>query len=306
MNTHLIIAIREHAERESVVKVLGITRVNGDSQHITEVTATFYLRKLNLLGDSLSLLLNIFRELQRIIIFSKNRLHLHIILPRIAQHPHDLAKRIARILRPVGHLHNNLLPIFCALELPLWNKEIDRHRLPLGYDKSETISDAEQAHKLSTRTLQNLNNLTLALPRLTSREHSHLHLVAMQRLPRVVSGNKNIVTIIIRNDIRLPRALHIYSTNNILRLRAILCYKLRTDNITERVILNQLTILTQLQQHLTYHIFTRIVPHTNNLRQLLIIQRLKRMFTKNPQYSVHECAKTCVLRFLFRHIFNYI
>ena len=153
--------------------------VDGDGEDIAEVAAFFYLRCWYLVRYRFCFFLNGFRELERIFIFSEDRLHLDVVFAWIAKHFHDLAKRILGVVGPFCEMHDDLLSVFGAFVTSFRNEDAERHRRAVWHHECESVREAEDTDEIGLGALDDLDDLAFVFLALTLWKHRHFDLVAM-------------------------------------------------------------------------------------------------------------------------------
>ena len=110
MHANLVIPVVQGPEGKSVVEILRILRVNGESQCIPEVLPALQILRGNLLRDLIGRILHLRGESVRQCVFGEDCVHLGIILSRRSKHIHDMSCRLRFASLPAvhhgGHLHS--------------------------------------------------------------------------------------------------------------------------------------------------------------------------------------------------------
>ena len=137
VNSHLIIAVIECANRKCVVKVLGILRVDGkcgDSAHIAafcyhiggDAGIDFISRKHNILG------IDVWQpEL------GKYGILFRVIIAGLTENVNNLAYRAVGIVGPLDNACYRLVAGVSAFEFILGNENIGCEKLGIGYKVGE-------------------------------------------------------------------------------------------------------------------------------------------------------------------------
>ena len=84
MDTNLEIAVIKLTQRQGIVEILSVSRVYRESQDFPEILTAFQIFLSNLLGDSVSGVLNLRREPVRKAIFGEDGMHFGIVLARFS------------------------------------------------------------------------------------------------------------------------------------------------------------------------------------------------------------------------------
>ena len=289
VHAYLPMAIGQLLERNGIVEVLGVGRVDGDGEDVTEVLPFLDFRLLNLSGYLFSFLFDLLRKFQRIVVRQQDRFHLHVVVAWIAQHPDDFAKGVARVLRPVHQVHHYLLTVAGTVQLALGHKDVDRYRIHVGCHKHIPVRDVQHPHEVGTFPLKHLHNLTFGLLALALRKHGHLHPVPMQGLSGVACRNEHIIAFtVVQNHVGFARRLHVDRAFHILLLGAVNLQIGRVQHVTIRPLFQQDTLLEKIYQDMVHHVLAGCVANTQHLAYLLIVHRLERRLTINAQNGIGE------------------
>ena len=125
-NVHsgLPVSVGQSAQRKRVVKVLCVTRVDGECGHIAHVDSAGNLGRgyagIDFLGGTLHLLGIVVRESE----FGQYGMHLGIVLAVAAKDVNHLAVRILCIVGPVGYAHDGLVAGLAAFQLSARNEDV--------------------------------------------------------------------------------------------------------------------------------------------------------------------------------------
>ena len=181
MHADLIKPVVELLDRECVVEVLGILRVDGAGPRVAEILTLRHILVGDLTRDLLSSVLHPLRVLVRQSVLSQDGVHLHIVVTRLSEHVHDFTNDALMLaVGPGRDLHHGFVICLSALELILRDEDILRKSI-LGRDEERDILvDAQPAHKLVFGTLQDLYDLSLLDMIATACHHRHTHAVARE------------------------------------------------------------------------------------------------------------------------------
>ena len=112
MHSNLVVAVLQLDQGQGVVKVLGICRVYGECQCLTEVLTALEILIGDLLRDLVGRILNFRGEPVRKTVLSEDSMHLCLVRARLSKHIGDISMRIWLLPVPAindgSHLHTLL------------------------------------------------------------------------------------------------------------------------------------------------------------------------------------------------------
>ena len=146
VHSHLKIAALQSAERERIVKILGICRVYGKGADISEIPPARNLIGSNLYRNCCSGALNSIGKLIRKTILCQNGVHLCIVLSRHTQHIHYLSPRGIISALPAVYKHCHLLPLILSLHTLQRNLHIVWHYPALYNYPSLAANNLQNTH----------------------------------------------------------------------------------------------------------------------------------------------------------------
>ena len=214
MHTDLVEAIVELLDREGVVEVLGILRVDGAGPRVAEVLTLRHILIGYLTRDLLSSILHAFRVLIRQSVLRKDGVHLHIVVARFSEDVHDLTDDVLMLtVGPCRDLHHGLVVGLAAFELILRNEDILCKSVLRCDEERDVLVDTQTAHKLILGTLQDLDDLCLLDVLGAARHHRHAHAVTREGRHRVTLrdedwlvaavGDKRVLTVRLADEAAL-------------------------------------------------------------------------------------------------------
>ena len=193
VDADLQMAVFEFAEREGVVEVLGVGRVDGESGHAAEVAAAGQVFGRDGVGYLLGRLLHLGFEAVGQLEFGQDGVHLGVVLARNAQHVNDAPDRLDAPLRPVrdqhGHLHAvggfqtaDFRQLVGAVHV---DPDVIRHILALDNGPHLPAADHEDADMRLRTAVDDLDHLAFQAAAFHPRLHAalrdgNLHEVAVQ------------------------------------------------------------------------------------------------------------------------------
>ena len=178
MYPNLKVAILKHSKRQRIIKVFGITRVNGKGKHSTHISAASNLFFLDSGIQLLCISLHFLRKLTGQAIFSQDGMYLSIMFPRLTENFLHYAIGRVRTRSPLGNTHQYLIPIFGTITILFGNKDVCIHTPISGYHKSKILLHLYHSNKGRTLTLYHLGNLPFELLTATWKD-IHFHQIAM-------------------------------------------------------------------------------------------------------------------------------
>ena len=191
VDTYFIHAIG-FAERQRIVEVFGIGRVDGEGKHFAEVLATSYLFGCDARIDAISGFFHILWIFVGQTVLGQDGMHLGIVLACLAQNVDDLAHNVLVLHRgPLGDTHHGFIARLTALELPLRYEHVMDKEVAVADEESEVALHLQLSHHLVVSTTQNLGHHSLFDVVLAPRHHRHPHTIAVESKHRVALGHKD-------------------------------------------------------------------------------------------------------------------
>ena len=193
VHTHLIETVLQDTERESIVEVLRIVRVDGAGEDLTEVLTFCIILWSDLSRDFVCRLLHILRIFIRQTILCKNGVHLRVVLATLSKNSDHLTNNMPTLLlRPFHNLHNHLLSFLRLVKHSLRNNDVTIRMLTLRSHISRIVLYVHGAHKLRLLPFQDFRNNSLADMMVSSRHHRDTHTVSIKSIHRVSLCHKNL------------------------------------------------------------------------------------------------------------------
>ena len=93
MYSDLIVAVFKAAERQCVIEVLCIGRVNGKCEHIAEIPASGQILRCYFLRNLIGRIGHCRLEAVRKGVFGENGMHLRVIFSRFSEYIDDMSSR---------------------------------------------------------------------------------------------------------------------------------------------------------------------------------------------------------------------
>jgi hypothetical protein len=214
VHADLIEPVVKLLDREGVVEVLGILRVDGAGPRIAEVLTLSHILVSDLARNLIGSILHFLRILVRQAVLCENSVHLHIVVARLSKYIHYLADNILVLtVRPCRDLHHGLVVGLSAFELVLRNENILCKGVLRRDEERDILVDTQTAHKLVFGTLQDLDDLRLLDMLGAARHHRHAHAVTREGRHRVALrdedglvaavGDKRVLTVRLADEAAL-------------------------------------------------------------------------------------------------------
>ena len=125
VHAHLPKALIEHANRQCIVEILGISRVDGAGKHVAEVLA-FVVILLRYLGRNAfgSLFCRLGISVGQAVL-GQDGVHLDIVFARRTKHINYFSHDILVFgIGPLGYFHHGLIARFAAFKLTFRHKDV--------------------------------------------------------------------------------------------------------------------------------------------------------------------------------------
>ena len=162
MDAHLVVAVVQLAERQGVVVVLGIRRVDGEGEDLPEVLATGAVLVGDFVGNGIRGVLHGLVELVRKAELRQDGVHLGVVLAGHAQHVHDVADGARLAARPLVHDGRDLHAAHAAFRDG--DRDVVGHRLGRHEHPGLLPDDMENAHERLLGTFEDGDDLAAAAP----------------------------------------------------------------------------------------------------------------------------------------------
>ena len=186
------------ADAERIVKVLGVLRVNGAGEDVSEVLAAldFLFRDARIY--LLCGILDIFRILVRKAILRQDGMHLDVVVALLTQHVDNLSDDVLRLLRrPLRNLDHCLVARLAALQLLLRYQHVVHKDVSFRHEEGIVLLHLQLTHGLVNLVRQNLYHHRLLHVPLTTCHHSHAHPVTIHGKQRVTLRDKDVLAAVI-------------------------------------------------------------------------------------------------------------
>ena len=178
--SHFPKPIVEFPDRQGVVEVFCVVRVDGTGEHVSVVLPLGNVLLGNLSRNLLRRILHILRIFVWQSILSENGVHFRVVVALRSQYVHHFGNRVLMFgVGPRLYLHHSLVACFTTLSLSLWYDDVVGQQSVLCNKKSQVLVHLQLTHKLVFRSLKNSYN------------HGFLHML----LPPCHKGNLHFISI---------------------------------------------------------------------------------------------------------------
>ena len=207
MYAHFPLTLFERTDRNGVVKVLGVLRVNRYGQHIAHVEAAghFFGRDSGFyfLGSAFY----VGGILVGQTVLGKDGVHFGIVFALLTKDVYHLPYGTLRILGPFHNLHQSLVACLTTLERRLGNKNVGRQRAAFGNEEGVILFHLELPDKGILHAFHNLRYLRLTSMPMSAGKHRNSYAVAVEGMHRISLAHENILSAIVGHENIMPIAL---------------------------------------------------------------------------------------------------
>ena len=222
VHADLIIAVRERLERQRVVEILCIGRVDGERERVAEILAALQILGRDGVRDLIGGVLHLGREAIGEIELRQDGVHLRVILARLAEHIHHVAPGPRFAALPAVHDRGDLHARLRTHGGRRFGVHLDivRHRLALHQDPGLGPDGMVKAHEGARGAFENLHDLALAaavVPALLAC-HSHAHEIALQGVARLGGLDENVILLTFNDYENKPFAGHLNLADELRKL----------------------------------------------------------------------------------------
>ena len=168
--------------RQSIVEVLCIVRVDGASPYVAEILALGEVFCRHLARNLVGSLLDLLRIAVGQAVLRQNRVHFGVVFALLSENIDDFAHHV--VMQSVGPLrdaHQCLVVAFSAHQFALRNQNVLHDEVVLRHKEGDVAINAQPTHKRVFRPLQNLQDLRLADMVPTACHQRETHAVAVLR-----------------------------------------------------------------------------------------------------------------------------
>ena len=180
MHAGFPVSVWQFAQRQRVIKVLCVARVDGECCHAAHVLAGGYDLRCYSCVDFVGGSLHVLRVYVRQTVFGKDGVHLRVVFSRSAENVDHLAGRVLVIVVPVHDAHNCLVAAFAAFDFRFWYKNVAGKEFAVGHEEGVVLAHLQSADKHLLFFLYNLKHLRLRLETLALCAQMHAHAVAVE------------------------------------------------------------------------------------------------------------------------------
>ena len=192
MYADLIEAVVQLLDRQCVIEVLGILRVDGAGPHIAEVLTLGHILRRDLPRNLLGGVLHALRILIRQTVLRQDSVHLHVVVAALTEYVDHLADDALMLLvGPSRNLHHSLVVGLTALQLILGDEDVLRERILRRYEEGNILVDAQPSDEAVLGALQDSDDLRLLDVVAATGHERYAHAVAGEGRHRVALGHED-------------------------------------------------------------------------------------------------------------------
>ena len=178
--------------RQGIVEVLCVVRVDGASPYIAEILALSEVFRRHLARNLVGSLLDLLRIAVGQAVLRQNRVHFGVVFALLTENVDDLAHHIAMLrVGPLRDAHQCLVVAFSAHQLAFRDENVLHNEIVLRHEEGDVAIDAQRSYKRVLRPLQNLQNLRLANVVPTACHQRKTHAVTVLRPQRIALRDEN-------------------------------------------------------------------------------------------------------------------
>ena len=203
MHANLPVARLELADRQRVIEVLGVLRVDGECRHVAHVAALGELLGRQVVRNLVGGLFQRLRVRVRQSVLGKYGVHLGVVVAHIAEHINDFAYRAAVAHAPLHYLHNGFLSVLAAVQIVHRNENIAGKNLVVNTQERIVSPHLQHTDERVLRTLQYLHHLAFGLAALRTGVEEHTHTVLVQCVAQTALGYEYRATAVVRHEVCL-------------------------------------------------------------------------------------------------------
>ena len=212
MHTNLPTTFGQLADRQRIVEVLSVGRVDREGRHIAEIATLGIVLRRDLALDLLGRLDHSIIELIGQVILRQNCVHLRVVVATHTQHIANATLRALAAVGPIDDMHHHLLAITQIGILAFRAVDIHRHLARIDLDKYLMIHHLRRTDITLRIALDDLRDLALGHACAVLARHSNAHTVAVQRIARIAAVDIDILLHTLNRDIDCTRRNQIGNT----------------------------------------------------------------------------------------------
>ena len=213
MHADFVVAVLQRLERQGIVEILGVRRVDGEGKGPAEILAALQVRLGDLLGDLVGGAVHLRREPVGEVELRQDGMHLGIVVAGHAEHVDQVAVRAVVAAVPAVHDRRDLHPGLGAHPGPLLGIHLDvvGHRLALHQDPGLGPDGVVIAHEGAVGAFDDLHHLAFAAVGIVLLPgHGHAHGIAVQGVPGLGGLDEDIVVLAVDDHEDEPFTGHLY------------------------------------------------------------------------------------------------
>ena len=215
MYAHLVVPVLKPAERERVVEVLGVGRVDGEGEAVAEILAPLEVFGAYLVGNLVGGVLHLGFETVRQVEFGEDGVHLGVVEPGHSEHVADVAEGVVLSPAPAfddcGDLHSGLGAFgggLCGID-----RDVVGHGAALHEHPRLVSGGMVYADEGSAGALEYLHHFAFAAALAVAcglvSGHHHLHDVAVEGVAGLGRLHEDVVVLTFYDHENIPFAGHL-------------------------------------------------------------------------------------------------
>ena len=213
MHADLVVAVGQRLERQRVVEVLGVGRVDGERERVAEILAPLAVGVRDLVGNLVGGVLHLGIEAVGEVELRQDGVHLGVVVSRHAEYVGQVAPGPRLAPLPVVHDRRDLHPGLRAEGRGRFGIDLDviGHGLALHQDPGLGPDGMVIAHERLLRALEDLDHFAFAaLVACLLAGDGHAHGVAVQRVAGLGGLDEDIVVLAVDDHEDEPFTGHLY------------------------------------------------------------------------------------------------
>lgn len=188
------------SNRQCIVEVLGVVRVDGKGRYVAEVLASGNFLGRDVGRECLGRLFHLFGIFVGQSVLRQYGVHFGIVLALFTQNVHYLANGAFRIGGPFGYFHHHLVAVLCPLEFVLRNKNVGSQRAAFGDEETIAALHLQLSDEGVVRAFQNFGHLGLTCMSRAACQHGHAHAVAVECMKRISLTHQNTLSAVVGQE----------------------------------------------------------------------------------------------------------
>ena len=188
---HLPVTVGQLFNREGIVEVLCVLRVDGECDSVSEVATLGDFFGSDVVGNAVGSLCHSLGVAVGQPILRKDSVDFGIVVAGSTQHINHLAHGAIGIVGPLHYSHYGLVAAESALELVFGDKYVGGEEFAVGEQIGVVFLHLKRAYEHLVLLFEHFNHFGFGLASAASCADVHTHLVAIESVHRVALGNEN-------------------------------------------------------------------------------------------------------------------